>query len=391
MSESIPKEIIGIAYASEWDHIKQFIRALLELTLESEEEYTLIALNALINSKKYEEYDVQIKSKSQIELLFSITEFEKISLYQYSEYKRNIINVSKDKNVIVLTAQYMGPEIDHTNYFDFAIYLDSFNLPYFSDNKGNVFECHEIMEVIRGLKPKTPKKVKKRKPTLKLETFKSEAEIYERLTTKNATWGGNETRAYQKWKMRVQKEFREKSGGFPYYKGKMTKKYELYLNSLSKKAPPKKSKAKKPAVSKAITKKPAVSKTITKKPAVSKTITKKPAASKTVTKKPTVSKVITKKPTKKQKPPTKKLESLNLEAKIYERITGKKAIYGGRITKTFENWKLKMHKDFQQKISGIPYYRGNLTQKYKKYLNSLFNSSPSEMSLIVENSIASFS
>ena len=37
MFESIPKEIIGIAYASEWDHIKQFVKALLEMTLDSEE------------------------------------------------------------------------------------------------------------------------------------------------------------------------------------------------------------------------------------------------------------------------------------------------------------------------------------------------------------------
>jgi len=180
MSESIPKEIIGIAYASEWDHIKQFIKALLEMTLNSEEEYSLIVLNAFINNKKYEEYDVQIKSKAQIKLLSSITDFEKISLYQYSEYKRNIINISKFKNVIVLSAQYMGPEIDHTNYFNFAIYLDSFNLPYFSDIKGNVYECNEMMEIIDRFKAKTPKKIKKPKPPEKLESYKSEVEIYER-------------------------------------------------------------------------------------------------------------------------------------------------------------------------------------------------------------------
>ena len=87
MFESIPKEIIGIAYASEWNHIKQFIKALLNMTLDSEEKYSLIAFNAIINNKRYEEYDVQIKSKAQIKLLSSITDFEKISLYQYSEYK----------------------------------------------------------------------------------------------------------------------------------------------------------------------------------------------------------------------------------------------------------------------------------------------------------------
>ena len=333
MFESIPKEIIGIAYASEWDNIKQFVIALLEMTIDSEEEYSLIVLNAIINNKKYEEYDVQIKSKAQFNLLSSITDFEKISLYQYSEYRRNNINISKQKNVIVFTAQYMGPEIDHTNYFDFAIYLDSFNLPYFSDNKGNVFECHEI---IQRFKPKAPKKVKKPEPPKKLNRFKSEAEIYERITKKKAMWSGSETKTFQKWKMRVNKEFREKIGGFPYYKGKITKKYDLYLNNLIKK--------------------PVSKKTPPKKPKVKKSTVKRPIAKDTVDKKKSTIEI---------------LKPLNLEAKIYKKLTGKNLIYGGRITKTFEVWKLKNHNEFQQKVGGKPYYKGNLTKKYEIYLKSL--------------------
>ncbi|MFX0186094.1 MAG: hypothetical protein ACFE8A_00005 [Candidatus Hodarchaeota archaeon] len=351
MSESIPKEIIGIAHESEWNHIKQFLKALLEITLDNDEEYSLIALNASINNKKHEEYDAQIKTKAQIEQLLSIKDFEKISLYQYSEYKRNIINLSKDKQVIVLTAQYMGPEIDHTNYFDFAIYLDSFDLPYFSDNKGNVFECHEIMEIISKFKPGAAKKVKKRVRPKKPEIFKSEVDTYERITEKNAIWGNPpaETKAFQKWKMRVHKNFREETGGLPYYKGKTTQKYEIFLNDLSGKTiveelPPKKPKVKKPAKKKPAKKKPATKKSTVKKPAKKKPATKKPS---------------------------KESEVSNLEAKTYEKLTGKNAIYGGKITKIFENWKLKMHKGFQQKIGGKPYYNGNLTKKYEKYLNSL--------------------
>jgi len=336
MLESIPKEIIGIAYASEWDHIKQFVKALLELTLGSEEEYSLIVLNAIINNKRYEEYDVQIKSKAQINLLSSITDFEKISLYQSSEYRRNNINISKDKNVIVFSAQYMGPEIDHTNYFDFAIYLDSFNLPYFSDNKGNVFECQEIMEIIHRFKPKAPKKVKKIEPPKNLNSFKSEVETYERITKKNAMWSGSETKTFQKWKMRVHKEFREKTGGFPYYKGKITQKYDLYLNNLIKKPVSKKTPPKKPKV-----------------------------------KKSTVRRPIAKAPVDKKKPTIKILKPLNLEANIYKKLTGKNPIYGGRITKVFVDWKLKNHKEFQQKVGGKPYYKGNLTNKYELYLNNL--------------------
>ena len=313
MSESIPKEIIGIAKASEWNHIKYFIKALLELTLEKGEEYSFLALNASINNKRYEEYDIQIKNKDQIEVLTSITDFEKISLYQYSEYKRNIINLSKDTQVIVFTAQYMGPEIDHTNYFDFAIYLDSFDHPYFSDNKGNVFECHELMEIISKFKPDTPKKVIKREKPKVPATSKSEIESYERITEKNAIWSDHETKTFQKWKIRIQKRFREETGGVPYYKGKITQKYKIYLNSLVKKPPVKKPAKKKPAAKKkpvakkTTAKKPAKKKSVAKKkPASKKTTAKKPAKKKPVAKKTTAKKPAKKKPVAKKKPASKK-------------------------------------------------------------------------------------
>ncbi len=346
MSESIPKEIIGIAYTSEWDHIKQFIKALMELTLDSESPYSLNALNGIVNNKKYEEYDYQIKAKAQIKILNSIHDFEKLSFYQYSEYKRNIIDISKYKDVIVLNAQYMGPEIDHTNYFNFAIYLDSFDLPYFSDIKGNVYESNEIMELIPKFKLQAPKKIKKSKPPEILVSYKSEIETYEKSTEKNAIWHGSETNSFQKWKMKVHKEFRDKLGGLPYYKGKITKKYDSYLNSLIKKPIAKTSQPKKIKIEKLITKKPQGKKPIVKKP-------------------------LKKQIEDKKKSDTKKLEPLNLEATIYNKLTGKNAIYGGRITKAFEHWKLKMQKQFVQKIGGKPYYKGAITQKYKKYLKSL--------------------
>ncbi|MHA1257636.1 MAG: hypothetical protein ACTSPS_18780 [Promethearchaeota archaeon] len=313
MSENIPREIIGIAKASEWNNIKLFLKAILELTLDSDEEYSLIAHNASINNKKREEYDVQIKTRAQIELLYSITDFEKVSLYQNSEYKRNVINISKDKKVIVLTAEYMGPEIDHTNYFDFAIYLDSFELPYFSDNKGNVFECHEIIDIVNKFKPEEPKKARKRKQSQKPVTYKSEVEAYEKITEKNAIWTDQETKAFQKWIMRTHKEFREKTGGLPYYKGKTTQKYESYLNNLVKKPATKILPAKKKPVvkKKTVAKKPSAK----KKPAVKKkTVAKKPPTKKkpvvkkkTVAKKPSAKKkpAVKKKPAAK-KPPTKK-------------------------------------------------------------------------------------
>jgi hypothetical protein len=341
MFANIPKEIIGIAYASEWDNIKQFIKALLYMTLNSEEEYSLIVINAVINNKRREEYDVQIKSKDQFKLISAITDFEKFSLYQYSEHKRNIINVSKDKDVLVFTAQYMGPEIDHTNYFDFAIYLDSFDPPYFSDNKGNVFGCHEIMDIIHRFKPKAPKEVKKPEPTKKLNAFKSEVETYEEITKKKAIWSGNETKTFQKWKLSVQKEFQQKIGGKPYYKGNLTKKYSLYLKKLIK-AP--------------VSKKTPDKKTPPKKPPVKKSTVRSPIAKDTVGKK---------------KSTIKNSTPLNLESNIYKKLTGKNPTYSGRITKSFENWKLENHMEFRQKVGGKPYFKGNLTKKYASYLNNL--------------------
>ena len=362
MFESIPKEIIGIAYASEWDHIKQFIKALLIMTLDSEEYYSLIAVNVIINKKKYEEFDVQIKTKAQINLLSTIKDFEKITLYQYSEYKRNIIKVSKDKDVIVLTAQYMGPEIDHSNYFDFSIYIDSFNLPYFSDNKGNVFESRELMEIIHNFKPKITKKVKEPEKPIKLKTQKStvrkvtpkssvnkkkiptknltpidiESKTYKELTGKNSIYGGKITKAFDNWKLKTHKNFQQKLGGKPYYKGALTQKYKLYLNSL------------------------------VKTPISKKIPSKKPKNTK-----PTIKKATPKSSVNKKKIPTKDLTPIDIESKTYKELTGKNSMYGGKITKAFDNWKLKTHKNFQQKLGGKPYYKGAPTQKYKKYLNSL--------------------
>ena len=88
-------------------------------------------------------------------------------------------------------------------------------------------------------------------------------------------------------------------------------------------------------------------------------------------KKSTVRSPIAKVPVEKKKPTIESLKPLNLEAEIYKKLTGKNLIYGGKITKAYENWKLKNHKDFQQKVGGKPYYKGNVTRKYEIYLKSL--------------------
>ena len=234
MTESIPKEIIGIVRASEWPHIKEFTKALLELTLNEDDEYSLSAFNAVINNENIEEYDIQIKNKAHLKNIDAINDFEKIFFYQYSETVRNFINITnnKDLNIIIFVAKYMGPEIDHSNYFDFAIYLDSFNPPYFSNRKGIILNSSEILNVFNTIELK--KETKREKPTISRVSIDNrlEVEIFEKLTGKNALWSGEETNLFQKWKQRIYKEFHEKTGGIPYYGGKISKKFESYLNNL---------------------------------------------------------------------------------------------------------------------------------------------------------------
>jgi len=59
-----------------------------------------------------------------------------------------------------------------------------------------------------------------------------EAEIYKKLTGKNPIYGGRITKAFGNWKLKNHKIFQQKIGGKPYYKGNVTKKYEIYLSSL---------------------------------------------------------------------------------------------------------------------------------------------------------------
>ena len=236
MTESIPKEIIGIVQASEWPHIKEFTKALLEMTLNEDDEYSLSAFNAVINNENIEEYDIQIKNKTDLKNIDSINDFEKIFFSQYSETVRNFINITNDKdlNIIIFVAKYMGPEIDHSNYFDFAIYLDSFNPPYFSNRKGIILNSIEILNVFNTIELK--KETKREKSTISKVSIDNrlEIEIFEKLTEKNALWNGEETNLFQKWKQRIYKEFHEKTGGIPYYGGKISKKFESFLNNLSK-------------------------------------------------------------------------------------------------------------------------------------------------------------
>ncbi len=318
MSESIPKEIIGIAKASEWDNIKSFIKALLELTLEKDEEYSLIALNIIINNKKLDEYDTQIKTKDHINKINSITDFEKITLYQYSEYRRNIITVSKDDDIIVLTTQYMGPEIDHTNYFDFAIYIDSFNLPYFSDNKGNILDCHDILDItseinLEGLKRQARKK--RKAPTKKTTAKKP--------TPKKAPLKKTTAKKPTPKKAPLKKTTAKK----PTPKKTPTKKTTA-KKPTPKKAPTKKTTAKKPTPKKAPTKKTTAKKPTPKKAPLKKITAKKPTPKKaplkkTAAKKPTPKKAPLKKTTAKKPTPIKKTARKPVPKKSTKKPTAK--------------------------------------------------------------------
>ncbi len=71
---------------------------------------------------------------------------------------------------------------------------------------------------------------------------------------------------------------------------------------------------------------------------------------------------------------SKKQSKEILEKKIFETLTGKNAIWNESETKNFKTWKNRLYKKYGKDTGRNPYYKGNLTQNYKKYLKNLIKS-----------------
>ncbi|MBA7623866.1 hypothetical protein ES703_31265 [subsurface metagenome] len=234
------------------------------------------------------------------------------------------------------------------------VHMDPIHDPFFTYGSGEILSCSEMLksieknkqmknktskkEIAKGKKsrdskskPKITKIKAKSKPKQKNERIKSEnieSLTYENLKGKKAIWGGTETKAFTAWKMKINNIYKKDTGKIAYYKGKPTKNYGKYLADLSN---PRKRKTYK-------------KKSIPKKKSVQ---------------------------TKKDAKPQDKIEKEISEPIVYEKLTDKKALWGGSETKTFTAWKEETANNYKKQTGKVAYYRGNPTKNYKKYLEHI--------------------
>lgn len=76
----------------------------------------------------------------------------------------------------------------------------------------------------------------------------------------------------------------------------------------------------------------------------------------------------------KSRKPLGKIEKIISLPIVFEKLTGKKAFWGGNETKRFISWKEKSLRRFRSETGGKTHYRGKLTSTYKNYLKNLITS-----------------
>ncbi|TFG07000.1 MAG: hypothetical protein EU539_06140 [Promethearchaeota archaeon] len=327
MSEEITREIIGLTRKSKWNQLKGFIRNIIKETLKRNAGYSLVALDAQLGSKKRAEYNSSIKSKRDTEKIMQIRKFSNLSLYQYSNTSSDHISLSQNGEVITFIAKYFGPSLNYQHYFDFSIHLDAISDPVFSNGNGKALSSSEFLKSINNHVKDKKKKSKPRKKTTKKQQRVGpediEKIIFEKLHEKKAIWGGSETKKFKKWKGKISAKYHDETGNNAYYRGKPTRNFQNYLNSLSKK----------------------------------KSVQKKS---------------LKKKGRKKGKKIQKKQVEIS-EAVVFETLKDKKAIWGGKETKSFQKWKNRISQEYRKETGAPTHYREKLTKNYKAYLGNLMN------------------
>jgi hypothetical protein len=349
MSEIITREIIGLARKSEWNKVKEYIKELIKKTLKKNAGYTLIAIDAYINNKEESELSFLIEKNSDLKNINQIKNFSNLSIYQYTKTSIDHISISQKNGVIFLIAKYMGPEINHHGYFDFAVHIDPINDPFFTDGSGQILSCSEMLKIInkdnivkdkkakdkkvKGKEAKENKtktiKIKARSEPKQIKEIKPEdieAYLFETLIGKKALWSGKETITFKKWKKKVVNEYKKETRKYAYYKGKPTNNFIQYMKILSKY---KYNKDKKPAA-------------------------KKKSAQK-----------------KKDTKTSNKVEKDISEASIFETLIGKKALWSGKETITFKKWKKKVVNEYKKETGKYAYYKGKPTNNFTQYLKNL--------------------
>ncbi|GAG93431.1 unnamed protein product, partial [marine sediment metagenome] len=226
----------------------------------------------------------------------------------------------------IVLAKYLGPSSNDHQIFDFSVNLDALDEPFFTISNGKKFDCTEILKIVnKRTEPvsvqqkEAPKKKVKEVKDAKIENI--EAFVFEKLINKKAIWNGSETIAFQKWKTTIKNKYRIENGKISHYKGKPTNKFTLHLKSLLKNIDVKKIKPK-------------------------KIIDKKLLSS-------------------------KKDQGEFSEQYVFETVTGKKAIWNGSETKTFQNWKTAIKNKYRIENGKITHYKGKPTNKFTLHLKSL--------------------
>ncbi|MFW9873317.1 MAG: hypothetical protein ACFFG0_09460 [Candidatus Thorarchaeota archaeon] len=331
MSEESLIEIIGIAKKPKWNQIKEFIKFVVRKTLKKDAGYSLTAFDVSINGKKKPKYGQIINNKEKIKEIDKIKDFNHFSLYQTTSTVNNHINISQNNGILIFLAKYLGPHLDDHQIFDFSINLDAIDDPFFTIGDGKKINCSEILEIIRtktgptSLKhQETLKKIPTQEKNTKIEDL--EVSVFKNLTNKNAIWNGSETKAFHKWKAKIKNQYRIETGKITHYKGTPTKAFTLYLQSLIMNI---NAKAKK----------------------LLKNNNKKPLN------------------------PKKDKEEIT-ELYIFERITGKNAIWNGSETQNFVKWKQRIHNKYKKNTGKNPYYKQKVTNNYKDFLQKTLKSSP---------------
>ncbi len=373
------KEIFAIAHKSKWSLIKRFIKKIIQKTINKNSGYELVGLDIRINSSIKNEFSKKFTDINQLKILDKIDDFKIISLYQSDEFINNHLNLSTEKEIIILIAKFMGPDLEYAGTFDFSIEVDSINPPYFTNSVGQVLSPKEFVDLFNKIS--NSKSLKNNNESITKHYTEIEKQIYEKLKNKKAVWGGSETQAFKKWKKKINNDYHKKNGKNPYYNGNPTKNYEIFLTNMLK------GKVKRIIIKNDIETEKQIYEKLKNKKAVwggSETQAFKKWKKKINNdyhKKNGKNPYYNGNPTKNYeifltnmlKGKVKRIiikNDIETEKQIYEKLKNKKAVWGGSETQAFKKWKKKINNDYHKKTGKNPYYNGKPTKNYNEFLEN---------------------
>lgn len=317
------KEIIGLARKDNWENVRNFIKQIVSETLNADIGYMLVALGAQLSDSDDQELSLMILEEEQIKEIDRIEDFEMLSLYQSDSITNDHLSLSIEDGLIIFIAKFMGPYIDHAGSFDFSLQIDSLNAPLFTNTAGQELNCQDVVNLFKDYRKEEPEKKKSEKEDSDDEII--ELSLFEKQTGKNAIWQGSVTKGFKKWQSKMRDRYSSETNGNPIYDDSLTEGYVKFLEDLLK-----------------------------DKKLANKNSKKKPKSA----------------PAKKKDNKSPK-KSEKLEMDIFEKKTGKNALWQGSVTKGFKKWQGRVRKKYIEKTRSSPTYDGALTEDYVEFLNQL--------------------